>query len=117
MSRILNKIYEDFPKEEIQLSKDSVELGIVQDLEARVKAMVPDYNDFVKTKEDRVDLGIEYSKLQDKEKKLVASLKSDAKGIEKDLEKVKQQAKDLGVNVNVKFIESNLTALTAGLSF
>jgi hypothetical protein len=102
---------------EVNLSAHKIELGSVQDLEARVKAMVPDYNDFVKTKEDRVDLGIEYSKLQDKEKKLAASLKSDAKGIEKDLDKVKQQAKDLGVDVNVKFIESNLTALTAGLSF
>jgi seryl-tRNA synthetase len=100
---------------EVNLSAQKIELGSVQDLEARVKAMVPDFNELQKTSDQRLEVGIEYSKLKDKEKKLASSLESDAKGIEKDLEKVKQQAKDLGVDVDTKFIESNLKGLKQGI--
>lgn len=108
-------IIEFLNSKKVELSSEKIELGSVQDLESKVRAMVPEYQELEKTSDQRIEVGIEYSKLKDKEKKLAASLESDAKSIEKDLEKVKKQAKDLGVDIDTNFVEQNLKGLKQGI--
>ena len=111
----MSEILKVLNKKSVELKSEVVELGIVQDLEAKVKAMVPTYNELEKTSEERQDLGIEYSKLKDKEKKLVSTLEGDARVIEKDLDNAKKKAKDLGVTLDTKFIENNLKQLKGAI--
>ena len=68
----MSEILKVLNRKSVELKSEKVELGIVQDLEAKVKDMIPTYNELEKTSEQRQDIGIEYSKLKDKEKKLVS---------------------------------------------
>ena len=99
-----------------KLSTDKVELGLQQDLEAKLKSLVPMFNDFKQVAEERQDAGIKYSRLQDQEKKLAATLRSDAKVLRRAVEDYKQKAKELGVDADVAFIEKNLVGLEKGIS-
>ena len=95
---------------------EKVELGLQQDLEAKLKSLVPMFNDFKQVAEERQDAGIKYSRLQDQEKKLAATLRSDAKVLRRAVEDYKQKAKELGVDADVAFIEKNLVGLEKGIS-
>jgi len=99
-----------------KLSTQKVELGLQQDLEAKLKSLVPMFNDFKQVAEERQDAGIKYSRLQDQEKKLAATLRSDAKVLRRAVEDYKQKAKELGVDADVAFIEKNLVGLEKGIS-
>jgi len=90
---------------------EKVELGLQQDLEAKLKSLVPMFNDFEQIADERQDAGIKYSRLQDQEKKLAASLEADAKELRRAVEDYKQKAKELGVDADVAFIEKNLDML------
>lgn len=83
MSRILNKIYGEFPKVEVQLSKGAIELAKIDDL---VKDRKDAAGMIVKIKNDLQDaiskMGSEISKLEK---------------VESEAKKISAQLKELGI--------------------
>ena len=92
-----------------------VELGLQQDLESKLKSLVPMFNDFEQVADERQDAGVKYSRLQDQEKKLANKLEADARELRRAVDDYKQKAKELGVDADVAFIEKNLNMLEKGI--
>ena len=121
MKNNIEKVYGKLPKKKLGLKKHKVELGLVQDLEDRVYDMIPIYEELVETSEKRLDLGIEYSSLKDKEAKLASTLKYEKSIILSELNEAKSKAKELGIELDVgvviekqlKDLESAILANTA----
>ena len=109
---VFNKL---FKEEKVELSTEKIELGIVQDLESKLKKMIPDFRELEKVSEKRQDVGIEFSKLKDLEKKISNKLKGDARELNRDLDKAKDKAKELGVDIDTSFIEKNLSQLNSAI--
>ena len=109
---VFNKL---FKEDKTELSAQKLELGIVQDLESKLKQIIPDFRELEETSDKRQQVGIEYSKLKDKEKKLVSKIQGDSRELSRDLEKAKSKAKELGVDINTSFIEKNLSQLDSAI--
>ena len=115
MKSNLDKVYSKLPKKH-NFRKHNIELGLVQDLEDRVYDMVPIYEELVETSDERGQVGIEYSKLKDKEAKLVATLKGEKSIILSELNEAKAKAKELGIELDVGVvIEKNLEDLESAI--
>ena len=112
MSRILNKIFSDFPKEEVNLSKESIELSIVGDL----KKGLSEANSIIKkggAVSDKIDkLRSTYNSLVQDGKSLRQNGLDIIKGIESDTNRAQSMAKELGVDP--KEITGYSDALDAG---
>lgn len=100
----------------VELTKVEVELGAIQDLESEIREIVPVFKKLETVSDERADAGIKYSKLKDEEKSLISEIEGEYRTIEKKLEKLKSSAKDLGVSIDTKFIEQNLTGLKQGIN-
>ena len=100
MKNNIEKVYGKLPKK-VNLKNHKVDLGLVQDLEDRVYDMIPIYEELVETSEKRLDLGIEYSSLKDKEAKLASTLKYEKSIILSELNEAKSKAKELGIELDV----------------
>ena len=101
MKSNIEKVYSKLPSKKHNFENHKVELGLVQDLEDRVYNMVPIYEELVEISEKRLDLGIEYSSLKDKEAKLAATLKEEKSIILSELNEAKSKAKELGIELDV----------------
>lgn len=101
MKNNIEKVYGKLPHKNHNFRKHNIELGLVQDLEDRVYDMIPIYEELVETSEKRLDLGIEYSSLKDKEAKLASTLKYEKSIILSELNEAKEKAKELGIELDV----------------
>jgi len=101
MKNNIEKVYGKLPQKNHNFRKHNIELGLVQDLEDRVYDMIPIYEELVETSEKRLDLGIEYSSLKDKEAKLASTLKYEKSIILSELNEAKEKAKELGIELDV----------------
>ncbi len=101
MKNNIEKVYSKLPQKKHNFRKHNIELGLVQDLEDRVYDMIPIYEELVETSEKRLDLGIEYSSLKDKEAKLASTLKYEKSIILSELNEAKSKAKELGIELDV----------------
>lgn len=105
MSRILNQIYRDFAKEEVTLSKESVSLGIVDDIQKNISSIenaISEANTQLSKMKAANDLVLkadaESEKVagqSEKARKKISDSQSKAAGV---LEKAEKAAKDLGVD-------------------
>ena len=98
-----------------ELKQEKVQLGMYQDLENELRAIVPKLNKLEKVSDERLDVGVKYSRLKDEESKLVAEIKEDKRVLEKKLSEAKSKAKELGVDLDVNFIEKNLKQLESAI--
>jgi len=98
-----------------KFSTQKVELGIYQDLENKLRSIVPKFNQLEKISEERQDVGIKFSKLKDQESSLAQEIKADGRVLEKDLSIAKAKVKELGVDVDFSFIERNLKQIDSAI--
>jgi hypothetical protein len=122
MKTNIERVYSKMPQKKHNFRKHNIELGLVQDLEDRVYDMVPVYEELVETSDERGQVGIEYSKLKDKEAKLVATLKEEKSIILFELNEAKAKAKELGIELDVgvvieKQLEDLESAIRVNIAF
>ena len=98
-----------------KFSTQKVELGIYQDLENKLRSIVPKFKQLEKISEERQDVGIKFSKLKDQESRLAEEIKADGRVLEKELSIAKAKVKELGVDVDFSFIEKNLKGIDSAI--
>ena len=115
MKTNIQKVYSKLPLKKHYFRNHKIDLGLVQDLEDRVFDIVPKYEELVELSDKRLEAGLVYSRLKEQEEKLAYSLESEGEEIERQLDKAKEKAIELGIELDTDFIDKQLKGLKSAI--
>ena len=98
-------------------SDKKVELSLQDEIEDQIKDMVNRFEDYTKIVDDRLETGVRYESLKNKEYELAQGLLDERLEVKEKIEEFKRKAEDLGFTPDLSIYEGGLTNLENEIKF